>query len=162
MPPYPWKPLNAAGISSTSPAYLTSSGLFFVDVFGTEATKRCLFLSQAQKLKSNSTVDGVFCVVSTPLRLIKHLFLWGPAHSSGSSHCHELAFQRDSNQGDDLCEGGTAVLRLLLILLKVLQLFTYLPPRVTRSITRRIKLLLSWSLGKYESGPHRPSLSHSF
>lgn len=130
-------------------------------------TKRCLFLSQAQKLKSNSTVDGVFCVVSTPLRLIKHLFLWGPARSSGwymklEHDCHGLAFQRDSNQADDLWEGGAAVLRLLLILLKVLQIFTNLPPRVTRSFIHGIKLLLSWILGKYESGPHRPSLSHSF
>lgn len=34
-------------------------------------------------MKSNSTVDGVFCVVSMPFRLIKHLFLQGPARSSG-------------------------------------------------------------------------------
>lgn len=57
------------------------------------------------------------------------------------------------NQADDLWEGGTAILRLL-ILLMVLQLFINLPPPVTWSFSRGIKLLLSWILVKYESGPH--------
>lgn len=79
---------------------------------------------QAQKLKSNSTVDGVLCVVSMPLMLTTTFLM--------KSFMFQWVMQEIGWNGLD----GTAVLQFLLILIKSLRPPTSLAPLVTLSLDR--------------------------